>query len=275
MFRKKIRQTPRINSEESPTKEKESFPDIDTLELTPEQLKGYCHQLEKQIQSLDDHIKELHDKGVQIVFVTPPTSIISIQDLHIHIIPLAEFDTFADNQKLGFDRIILVTKRGFDESLLFSALHLYLMDGASIVGQVAKAWFVRLGYIKLDYPIPILYAVFTENDCEHILDCVIDANAIITLREEILARMVLNMQNNYRRYQDVLDTSQLFEEKSREQELLLEKKVKTELVRLDNSTENRIDHLQPRMKTWQIAVLACGWIGFFISMGTFIALLTL
>jgi hypothetical protein len=261
--------------EESSEGKKEVFPDIDTLELTPDQLKGYCHQLEKKIEALDAHILELQEKGVQVIFVTPPTSQISIKDLHVHIIPLADFDNFADDRKLGFDRIVLVTKQNFDESLLFSALHLYLMDGASIIGQVAKAWFVRIGYIKLDFPIPVLYAVFTEADCEHILDCVIDANAIITLREEVLARMVLNMQNNFRRYQDKLDTAEAFEVKAREQELLLEKKVKTDLVKLDNSMENRITNLTPRMQTWKVAVLASGWVGFLISIGTFIAILTL
>lgn len=273
MFRRK--KQPNQPTNETP----EEIPSVDKLNLASNQLKEYCHVLENKIADQQNEITSLKttikEDGVQIVFVTPPESQIKIQDLHVHIVPLDSMDGFIDDSQLGFDRIILVTKRRFDESLLFSALHLFLNDGASVVAQVAKAWFVRLGWIKLETPIPVLYAVFTEADCQHLLDCVIDANAIITLREEILARMVLNMQNNFRRYQDSLETAKAFEEKAREQELLLTKKVKTELVRLDNNTETRIDRLSPRLQPWQTILFACGWVGFLVMLGSFIAVLAL
>jgi hypothetical protein len=229
-------------------------------------------ELSEQLDEKEHQIKLLSECERQIIIIPADTPVIhklNFKEMHYTLYPLSMPQHFADDDTIEFNRVIVVSRREPDKEYGWGGQTLFLDDGAIVEGQTAKAWFVRLGYIKYDLNevIPLVYCFCTIKDVQHLLDLVVEANAIVSIREEVLARLVLDMKNNFNKFQAIIDTATDFKEKAERREELLRKQVRTDLVRLDNNIEEAIDSNKIKMSAWQVVVLALGWVGFLVSFG--------
>ena len=144
-------------------------------------------------------LKALHDQNSQIsllyetekrkVVLIPPTKAgykkqIGIDDLYVYIIELSEPNYFEDSEKHEFTKIVLCTRRPFEEEFDFSNMKLWFEDDdLELDSQASSAWFVILDWITKD--IPMIMSVFTEVDCKDYIDVNLNMKSIQTLKEKI------------------------------------------------------------------------------------------
>lgn len=221
----------------------------------------YIAELETKITDLQCRVNE---KSVHVVLVPEKcTRAIKWEDLEAYMVKLAEPTHFADDDKLEFDRMVVLCRREFEKEFLFSDMPLYLPDDEiDVIGQAASAWLVRVAW--LPDGIPMMLCTYTERDVEEFMDIVIDADAIKTLKERVLERMHLNMLDAYRKYEDRIEQAEFLAEKDRADKEILLRKIKERLALMDNDTKDTMDDISPTtsLKTWQLLLLALGWVLF-------------
>lgn len=142
-----------------------------------------------------EELKLQLEAAIRKVVVIPPTRAMikdhtmQPEDLYIYILKCEDPLKFADRPDQPYNKIVLVTRRPFEEEFSFSEMPLYFDDvDLQINSQATAAWFVQLDEITQD--IPIVMSVFTEKDCEHYLDVQIDANTIKEIKDRVLTRML-------------------------------------------------------------------------------------
>jgi hypothetical protein len=240
---------------------------------------------------LHDAMRELaRVKGTDVQPVVlnitwPESKKLDLKDFKANLLPLTQPHHFDDDDEYTgqFTKAIVITRREFKKEFLFQALHLFLDDNASVTGQAAKCWFVKTAWFAYDTEmVPVLLSVFTSADVESFLDVVIDANSALsaddlrTIHMETLARLVVNMQADVKKFRDQLETAKAFEDKANQQMELLRKKVRHDLVRLDNKLQGEFDRYGSghRLSTAALVALGSGWLAFVVVLGWLIGVVT-
>jgi hypothetical protein len=232
-------------------------------------------QLSDQLQVIEAENLALREQEMQIIIVPSELPVISkldVTQLHATMYPLTNQQTFEDDPDLYFSRVVIVSKREHDKEYDWGTQTLLLDDGALVEGQTAKCWLARIGWIQYDIneDVPVLYSLFTGKDVQEILDLVIDANALQSLREEVLAGLLLNLQNDFKKYRDMIETAQNFQDTAEKREIMLRKKVRTDLLQLDHNIEESIPETGYRLEWWGLLLLGIGWLGFLLCLGLLI-----
>lgn len=222
---------------------------------------------EKLLKEKEDKLANRPQTPPQLVIVKESEKV-DLKGMKAFIVCLTEPHSFADDQDYTgqFSRIIVLTRRSFDKEFMFAALGLYLDDGAHITGQAAKTWFAKTRWFSYgEEMIPVLLTLFTVADVERFMDVVIDVNTALKadslrmLHEKVLERMVLNMQNNFKKSQIEIETYKTLAKTAEDKAELLRKRFQTDLVNLNDSFEQQTDRIAPRLKMWQLIALGSGW----------------
>jgi hypothetical protein len=255
--------------------DKQKSPKLSKTESkTEHDMAQYIALLEQNIEVLTAENDELASQERQIIVVPAEMPVINtkmnLKDLHVTMYPLAMPQTFADND-IQFSQIIIVSKREHTKEFEWAGQMLFLDDGACVEGQTAKCWFARIGWVKYGVMenIPMVFCVYSTKDVQDLLNIVIDATGLQSLREEILGRMILNLRNDFEKFQDLLETANDFREKAEKREELLRKKVRNDEERLDNNLEIQLERHENMFKLnlWQALALGSGWLGFLTCLG--------
>jgi len=230
-------------------------------------------ELEKATEHYEARIAVLQKRDIQVVLLPPllakitESKKVEVKDFHAFRIPLSHPATFSSAPDMPFNEYVILTRRKYSDEFVFSTVQLQLDDGLVTMGHTAKAWYLNIGWIKLDLDqeIPLLYCAFTVADVQVILDAVIDSNFITSIKEEVLARIVLNLKNNYRKHDDEVFTANTFREAAETRAILLDKEVQANLGRLNDETEEQLPGI--RVKPSQLILASAGWLVAIILIG--------
>jgi hypothetical protein len=210
------------------------------------------------IEELEKKLEEEKQKESQIILLNEKqTEKIDLSQMRAYIVKLSQMTHFSDDDSIEFDRIVILTKREFENEFIFSDLYLYLADDEiDITGQAASAWLLRIGWLPDN--IPILCSMYTEKDLIHQMDPVITAEGIQTEKEQILERMYLNMKDKYRKYKNKIEEAEFMAASDREDKEKLQRKFKARHALMDNASQEVFEKEKNENLGWQIGTIS-GW----------------
>lgn len=183
---------------------------------------------------------------------------IDTSNLYVTMIELARDHSWYDMPESPFNKIVLITRREYEKEFHFANLELNLDDGINVNGQAARCWFTRIA--TLPDNIPMFLSVFTERDVEEeYLHLIADSNTMKSLREKVLTQMVIDLLEKQRSHQAEILTEKSFAQIATKREVLTRKRMNTELVRLDNTTNQRMSKIGIRLTPFKTILLGAGW----------------
>jgi hypothetical protein len=227
--------------------------------------------LNKQYELIVKKFNEPEEEDETQNIMLIPTSItpkFNWNDLSAYIIELTGDTSFNDTPDLTFDRIVLLTRREFESEFHFSNMTLNMDDDIQIEAQAASAWMVRVSYLPGN--IPLMLTTYTEKDIQGYQDIIINANAVKSIKEQILETMHKHMIDAFQKYSAKIDEADFFRERAEYEKEILAMKFRTKIALNDRGIDEHLDESDIFKLNWiQIALLGLGWIiaiilGFFI-----------